>query len=92
MRILQLKLKNFRPFESVDLDLNADGLIGIRGLNGAGKSSLFAAVEWALFGQRRGAGSVPPKRTGTPSGERNSSSRWIHSGSSGASTSVSIPN
>jgi DNA repair protein SbcC/Rad50 len=70
MRLIQLKLKNFRPFESVDLDLNADGLIGIRGLNGAGKSSLLAAIEWALYGQRRGAGSVPPRRAGAPSGER----------------------
>jgi exonuclease SbcC len=70
MRILQLKLTNFRPFESVDLDLNADGLIGIRGLNGAGKSSLLAAIEWALYGQRRGPRTVPPKRTGTPAGER----------------------
>jgi exonuclease SbcC len=70
MRLLQLKLTNFRPFESVELDLNADGLIGIRGLNGAGKSSLLAAIEWALYGQRRGAGSVPARRAGAPTGER----------------------
>lgn len=70
MRLLQLKLTNFRPFASVELDLNADGLIGIRGLNGAGKSSLLAAIEWALYGQRRGAGSVPARRAGAPTGER----------------------
>jgi DNA repair protein SbcC/Rad50 len=70
MRLLQLTLTNFRPFGHVELDLNADGLIGIRGLNGAGKSSLLAAVEWALFGQKRGAGSTPARRSGTPTGER----------------------
>lgn len=70
MRLLLLKLTNFRPFESVELDLNADGLIGVRGLNGAGKSSLLAAIEWALYGQRRGAGSIPPRRAGAPAGER----------------------
>lgn len=70
MRLLHLKLTNFRPFQSVDLDLNADGLIGIRGLNGAGKSSLLAAIEWALYGQRRGAGSLPARRSGATAGER----------------------
>jgi len=69
MRLLQLKLTNFRPFESVDLDLNADGLIGIRGLNGAGKSSLLAAIDWAIYGQR-GSGGLTPRRTGATAGER----------------------
>ncbi len=70
MRLLHLKLTNFRLFQSVDLDLNADGLIGIRGLNGAGKSSLLAAIEWAMYGQRRGAGSLPARRSGATAGER----------------------
>jgi exonuclease SbcC len=69
MRLLHLKLTNFRPFQSVDLDLNADGLIGIRGLNGAGKSSLLAAIDWAIYGQR-GAGGLAPKRTGAAADER----------------------
>lgn len=69
MRVLHLKLTNFRPFQSVDLDLNADGLIGIRGLNGAGKSSLLAAIDWAIYGQR-GSGGLTPKRTGAAANER----------------------
>src|SRR4051812_33365705 len=39
------------------------GLVGVRGRNGAGKSSLLEAIEFALFGARRGAGSLPAKRT-----------------------------
>ena len=70
MRLLYLELTNFRPFAEAKLDLNADGLIGIRGANGAGKSSLLAAVEWALYGQKRGLGSIPARRSGAAKGEK----------------------
>jgi DNA repair protein SbcC/Rad50 len=70
VRLLYLKLANFRPFGEAELDLNADGLIGIRGRNGAGKSSLLAAVEWALYGQKRGPGSIPARRASAAKGEK----------------------
>lgn len=70
MRLLYLKLSNFRPFAEAELDLNADGLIGIRGRNGAGKSSLLSAVEWALYGQKRGLGSIPARRASASKGEK----------------------
>jgi exonuclease SbcC len=70
VRLLYLKLANFRPFAEAELDLNADGLIGIRGRNGAGKSSLLAAVEWALYGQKRGLGSIPARRASASKGEK----------------------
>jgi DNA repair protein SbcC/Rad50 len=70
VRLLYLKLANFRPFAEAELDLNADGLIGIRGQNGAGKSSLLAAVEWALYGQKRGLGSIPARRASAAKGEK----------------------
>jgi exonuclease SbcC len=64
MRLARLELQNFRSFESAKLQLDADGLIGVRGANGAGKSTLFEAVEFALYGKRRG---TPPSRRSTAS-------------------------
>ena len=49
MRLVNIKLTNFRRYESVDVDL-PDGLTGILGINGAGKSTLLEAVGWALYG------------------------------------------
>lgn len=54
MKLLRLKGENFRSFVDFDLDLNASGLFSVTGRNGAGKSSIFSAVEWALFGGKRG--------------------------------------
>ena len=65
MRLLRLQAQNFRSFERLDLDLNVDGLIAVVGDNGAGKSTIFAAVEWGLYGLR-GRGSLPVRRDGAP--------------------------
>lgn len=67
MRLAYLELKNFRSFESTKLRLDADGLIGVRGANGAGKSSLFEAVEFALYGKRRGTPAL--RRSAAPDSE-----------------------
>ncbi len=52
MKLLSLSLREFRSFETCDLEF-PDGLIGVRGPNGAGKSTLAEAIAWALFGQLR---------------------------------------
>jgi DNA repair exonuclease SbcCD ATPase subunit len=44
VKLLRLQARNFRSFERLDLDLNVDGLIAVVGDNGAGKSTIFAAV------------------------------------------------
>ena len=54
MKILRLKVRNFKPFRDLtipdeDTDL-PDGLILIEGLNSTGKSSLFEAILWGLWG------------------------------------------
>jgi exonuclease SbcC len=65
MKLTSLTLENFRCFEDVAVDLNVDGVIGVLGANGAGKSSLLAAVDWVLFGSERGPTALPPHRHGT---------------------------
>jgi exonuclease SbcC len=62
MRLAHLELQNFRSFQHTKLHLEADGLIGVRGANGAGKSSLFEGVEFALYGKRHSG--PPVRRTG----------------------------
>jgi exonuclease SbcC len=65
VKLLRLRALNFRSFERLDLDLNVDGLIAVVGDNGAGKSTIFAAVEWGLYGWR-GRGALPVRRDGAP--------------------------
>jgi DNA repair protein SbcC/Rad50 len=64
MRLLRLEAKNFRSFAEIDLDLNASGVFAITGANGAGKSTIFAAIEWALYGGRSGPGAQGVAREG----------------------------
>lgn len=49
MRLISLKLKNYRQFKDSEIEF-ADGVTGITGLNGAGKSSLIEAIAWVLYG------------------------------------------
>ena len=49
MKISYLELKNYRKFRDLKLQL-PDGVIGILGLNGAGKTTIIEAVAWSLFG------------------------------------------
>jgi DNA repair protein SbcC/Rad50 len=44
-----LELKNYRKFRSVRVEF-PDGVVGIVGQNGSGKSSLVEAIAWALYG------------------------------------------
>ena len=49
--ISQLTLKNFRKHEALELNFE-NGLVVFRGRNEAGKSSIFQAVAYALFGTK----------------------------------------
>ncbi|UCE10160.1 MAG: AAA family ATPase [Candidatus Thorarchaeota archaeon] len=55
MRLLSIELRNFKPFRHLRLPEDEDavlpeGLIIIRGANSTGKSSLFDAILWCLWG------------------------------------------
>lgn len=52
MKLISLSLREWRSFESCDLEF-PDGLIGVRGANGSGKTTIAEAIGWALFGKMR---------------------------------------
>jgi len=49
MRVAYLELHNYRKFKELKLQF-PDGLIGILGMNGAGKTTIIESIAWALFG------------------------------------------
>lgn len=50
MKLLHLKITNFKGIRSFELPLNGGNAI-VSGTNGAGKTSLFDAYTWLLFGK-----------------------------------------
>ncbi|NWF95101.1 MAG: AAA family ATPase [Candidatus Thorarchaeota archaeon] len=55
MKILTLDVKDFKPYRRLTLPEEGElpeGLILVRGSNSTGKSSLFEAILWALWGPR----------------------------------------
>lgn len=65
MRLRAIELENFRCFTKVELEFGM-GLIGVRGRNGVGKTSLLEAIDFALYGQRHG---LPSHRSSAGPGE-----------------------
>lgn len=51
MIIRSLRLKNYRRFRELELEL-PENLIGIIGNNGAGKTTIVEAIGWCLYGNR----------------------------------------
>ena len=52
MHLRSLSLRNYRVYRSVDLEF-PDGLIGIYGSNGSGKSTIIESIRFALYGDSR---------------------------------------
>lgn len=51
LRFKKIKLENFRSWEHLELPLEGNGAALIVGKNGSGKTSIFSALVWALFGR-----------------------------------------
>jgi exonuclease SbcC len=49
MILKNLQLTNYRKFKKTRIEF-PDGVTGIVGLNGVGKSTIFEAISWALYG------------------------------------------
>lgn len=49
MILKTLTLKNFRKFKNTVIEF-PDGVTGVVGLNGVGKSTIFEAIAWVLYG------------------------------------------
>ncbi len=51
MHLNKLVMRNFKKFRRAEVEFQ-DGLTGIMGSNGAGKSTIVEAIAWALYGNR----------------------------------------
>lgn len=51
MHLNKLVMRNFKKFRRAEVEFQ-DGLTGIIGSNGAGKSTIVEAIAWALYGNR----------------------------------------
>ena len=49
MILKTLVLRNYRKFKQTIIEF-PDGVTGVIGLNGAGKSTIFEAISWVLYG------------------------------------------
>lgn len=51
IEFLHLSIRNFRSWARLDIDLQNQGVVCLRGFTGAGKSSIFSALFWGLYGK-----------------------------------------
>ncbi|MDQ2826666.1 MAG: AAA family ATPase, partial [Actinomycetota bacterium] len=78
MRVTRLHLRNYRVFEEpLDLEI-PPGLVGVYGLNGAGKSALIESIRFSLYGRSRT--SMDEVRTSGVNGECVAEVEFEHEG------------
>ena len=51
MKLISIELHNFRKFQHAEINF-PNGIIGIIGSNGAGKSTIIEAIGWAIYGNK----------------------------------------
>ncbi len=52
MILLSLELENYRQYRAERIEFPERGIVGVVGANGVGKTTLFEAIEWALYAPR----------------------------------------
>jgi exonuclease SbcC len=78
VRVTRLHLRNYRVFEEpLDLEI-PPGLVGVYGLNGAGKSALIESIRFSLYGRSRT--SMDEVRTAGVNGECVAEVEFEHEG------------
>src|SRR4051812_5144542 len=50
MRLVRVRLENFRSHADTEIDLCTVSAAAIVGVNGSGKSSIIESIRWCLFG------------------------------------------
>lgn len=69
MRLVSLHLQNYRKFRNAMIEF-PDGVTGLLGNNGAGKSTIIEAMGWAIYGNKAARTKKEEiKRRGAPSNE-----------------------
>lgn len=51
IEFIRLSARNFRSWKELDVDLHDQGVVCIKGQTGFGKSSIFLALHWGLYGK-----------------------------------------
>jgi len=51
LKVISLEMHNFRKFKNTSIEF-PEGIIGLVGNNGAGKSTIIEAIGWAIYGNK----------------------------------------
>ena len=62
MKLLNIRLENFRQHQLTQVDFT-EGLVGVIGANGAGKSTIVEALTFAMYGSKALRGKVSDAKT-----------------------------
>src|SRR5215207_4727 len=66
MILVELEIDNYKQFAgSHRIELPAEGVVGVIGANGVGKTTLFEAIEWCLYKPTEIRNEEVPPRGGT---------------------------
>ncbi len=73
MKLISIALHNFRKFKDAEITF-PEGVIGLIGNNGAGKSTIIEAIGWAIYGNKA---SRTPKEQIKRQGAGNHEDCWV---------------